>query len=144
MPDILHRVGIKSSPEQVYHALSDEKGLAGWWTTNTQASAAVGAIDRFRFGDRGFNDMEVVELAPGKRVKWRCVDGAKEWIGTELTFDLKPENSLTVVLFAQRGWKEQVEFMHYCSTKWATYLLSLKLLCETGTGAPYPDDVDIG
>ena len=68
MPDILHRVGIKSSPEQAYHALSDEKGLAGWSTTNTKASAAVGAIDRFRFGDRGFNDMEVVELIPGRRV----------------------------------------------------------------------------
>jgi hypothetical protein len=34
--------------------------------------------------------------------------------------------------------------MHYCSTKWATHLLSLKSLCETGTGTPYPGDVDIG
>ena len=54
------------------------------------------------------------------------------------------ENGITVVLFAQRGWKEPVEFMHFCSTKWATYLLSLKSLCETGTGTPYPDDVNIG
>jgi len=98
----------------------------------------------FRFGDKGFNDMKVVELAPGMRVKWRCVDGAKEWIGTELAFDLKEENGATVVLFAQRGWRQAVEFMHYCSTKWATYLLSLKSLCETGAGKPYPDDVDIG
>jgi hypothetical protein len=88
--------------------------------------------------------MKVVELIPGRRVAWRCMDGAKEWIGTELTFDLKPEKGATVLLFAQRGWKEPVEFMHYCSTKWATYLLSLKLLCETGSGTPFPDDVDIG
>ncbi len=88
--------------------------------------------------------MKVVELVPGRRVKWQCVDGAKEWIGTELTFDLKEENSVTVLLFAQRGWREPVEFMHYCSTKWATYLLSQKSLCETGTGTPYPGDVDIG
>jgi Activator of Hsp90 ATPase homolog 1-like protein len=86
----------------------------------------------------------VMELVPGKRVKWQCVDGAPEWIGTELTFDLKQEADSTVVLFAQRGWKEQVDFMHYCSTKWATYLLSLKSLCETSKGTPYPDDVDIG
>ena len=83
-------------------------------------------------------------LVPGKRVKWQCVDGAPEWIGTELTFELKQEADSTVVLFAQQGWKEQVEFMHYCSTKWATYLLSLKSLCEAGKGTPYPDDVDIG
>jgi uncharacterized protein YndB with AHSA1/START domain len=144
MADILHRIAIGSTPEKVHHALSDEKGLAGWWTTNASASATVGAVNMFRFGDRGFSHMKVVEMIPPKRVKWQCLDGAPEWIGTELTFDLKQESGLTVVLFAQRGWKEQVEFMHYCSTKWATYLLSLKLLCETGRGRPYPEDLDIG
>jgi len=144
MPDILHRVGINASASKVFQALSEEKGLAGWWTKNVKASPTAGAVNHFRFGDRGFNDMKVVELLPGKRVKWQCVDGAKEWIGTELTFDLREENGVTAVLFAQRDWKEQVEFMHYCSTKWAAYLLSLKWLCETGTGASYPDDVDIG
>jgi hypothetical protein len=88
--------------------------------------------------------MKVEELVPGRRVKWQCVHGAKEWIGTELTFDLKQEDHATILLFAQRGWKKQMEFMHYCTTKWGTYLLSLKALCETGSGAPYPDDVDIG
>ena len=41
------------------------------------------------------------------------------------------------------GWNEQVEFMHFCSTKQATSLLNLKSLCETGDGNPYPDDLDI-
>ncbi len=144
MPDILHRVGIKSSPDRVYEALTEEKGLAGWWTKDVKASPAVGAVDQFQFGDLGFNHMKVVELVPGERVARQCVDGSKEWIGTELTFDLKQENGATVLLFAQRGWKEQVEFMHFCSTKWATFLLSLKSLCETGAGSPYPDDIDIG
>jgi hypothetical protein len=90
------------------HRSRKKKGLAGWWTKEVEASPVVGAV--------GFNDMKVVELVPGKRVKWHCVDGAKEWIGTELTFDLKQEDGVTVVLFAQRGWKEQVEFMHFCST----------------------------
>ena len=144
MFDILHRVGIKSSSDKVFEALTQEKSLSGWWSRSVTALPVVGTVDKFRFGDRGFNDMKVLELVPGKRVKWQCVDGAAEWIGTELTFDLKQEAGATVVLFAQRGWKEQVEFMHYCSTKWATYLLSLKSLCETGQGTPYPDDVDIG
>jgi hypothetical protein len=38
MPDILHRVGIKSSPDTVYTALSEEKGLAGRWPKDTKAS----------------------------------------------------------------------------------------------------------
>ena len=33
--------------------------------------------------------------------------------------------------------------MHHCSTKWATYLMSLKSLVETGTGAPAPRDVHV-
>ncbi len=144
MPDILHRVGIRAPAQQVFAVLSEQNGLAGWWTRNVAAAPVVGSVNRFRFGDKGFNDMKVIELSPGKRVKWLCVDGAAEWIGTEITFDLKEQNDATVLLFAQRFWKEPVEFMHYCSTKWAAYLIGLKSLCETGTGAPYPDDLDIG
>ena len=141
MPDILHRIAIRSTPEKIFHALTDPRQLAGWWTRQTTSR---GDNLRFTFDDRGFNEMAVVETLPAKRVAWRCIDGAPEWIGTSITFDLKEEPGATVVLFAQRGWKEPVEFMHYCSTKWAVYLLSLKQLCETGTGAPYPDDIDIG
>jgi uncharacterized protein YndB with AHSA1/START domain len=143
MPDILHRIGIKVSPEKVYAALTEQEGLSGWWTKETKATPMVGAVLKFRFGDHGFNDMKVLELVPGKRVKWQCVDGAQQWIGTELTFDLKQEDGSTIVLFAQRGWKEQVEFMHFCSTKWGVYMLSLKWLLEKGKGAPYPDDIEI-
>ena len=144
MPDILHRIEIKAPAKVVFDALTQERGLAGWWTRNVNASPKEGATNHFGFDDKGFNDMRVVGLETDRRVEWRCIDGAPEWIGTRLTFDLKPKSGSTVLLFAQRGWREQVEFMHYCSTKWATYLLSLKSLCESGVGMPYPDDVDIG
>ena len=37
MADILHRIGIKtSSIDDVYQALTTERGLADWWTSNTQ------------------------------------------------------------------------------------------------------------
>lgn len=143
MPDILHRVGINAQAGKVYAALTEEKGLAGWWTKKTKASPKVGAIDEFRFDENGYNAMKVVELVPGKRVQWECVDGAKEWIGTRVSFDLVEKDGATIVLFAQRGWKEPVEFMHYCSTKWAMYMVSLKWLLEKGKGAPYPDEIDI-
>jgi hypothetical protein len=34
--------------------------------------------------------------------------------------------------------------MYHCSTKWGTFLLSLKGLLETGQGAPAPDDLELG
>jgi uncharacterized protein YndB with AHSA1/START domain len=43
MVDILHRVGIKSSLDQVYKALTTREGLAAWWTNNTQGESKVGA-----------------------------------------------------------------------------------------------------
>jgi uncharacterized protein YndB with AHSA1/START domain len=135
MPNIVHRVGIRASAERVFAALSEEQSLAGWWTRDVKAWPAVGAINQFRFGNNGFNEMKVVELSPAKRVKWLCVNGAKEWIGTELTFDLREADGTTVLLFAQRGWKEQVEFMHYCSTKWGTYLVGLKSFCQVGVSS---------
>jgi hypothetical protein len=33
--------------------------------------------------------------------------------------------------------------MYHCSTKWATFLMSLKSLGETGRGQPSPNDVQI-
>jgi len=43
-----------------------ESGFASWWSNDVKASSAVGAVTQFRFGNNGFNDMKVVEMAPGK------------------------------------------------------------------------------
>lgn len=143
MPDILHKVDIKSSPNDTYGALTSLEGLAGWWTRTTKGNPSTGGTIEFGFGPHGGFDMKVLELDPGKRVVWQVVDGPDEWIGTKVHFDLRQDGDFTVVLFKHQGWKEPVEFMHHCSTKWATYLLSMKSLLESGRGAPYPNDVHI-
>ena len=143
MPDILHRASIESSPSDAYRALTTIEGLSGWWTDNTQGESKVGGVLRFRFFEADRFDMKVLELDPNKRVLWEVVEGPKEWIGTTIGWDFKPEGDRTVVLFKHQGWKDPVEFMHHCSTKWATFLMSLKALVETGKGAPYPNDVKI-
>jgi len=144
MVDILHRVGIKSpSTADTYNALTAIDGLSNWWTNETTGESKVGETVRFRFGDNGFFEMKVVALDPGKRVLWQVVDGPQEWIGTKVDFELKQEDDFTIVLFKHQGWKEPIEFMHHCSTKWGTFLLSLKSLVETGKGSPYPNDVRI-
>jgi uncharacterized protein YndB with AHSA1/START domain len=143
MPDILHRASIKASPSDAYRALTTIEGLSGWWTDNTQGESKVGGHLRFRFFEADGFDMKVLELDPAKRVLWQVVEGPKEWIGTTIDWDLKQEGDHTVVLLKHQGWKDPVEFMHHCSTKWATFLMSLKALVETGKGAPYPNDVKI-
>jgi hypothetical protein len=126
----------------VYEKLTSVDGLAGWWTSDTSGSADVGGVLEFRFPNGGI-DREVVGQQPGEQVTWRVVGGPDEWLGTIIDFRLRDDQGNTIVLFQHQGWKEPVEFMHHCSTKWATFLLSLKALVETGEGRPSPHDVHI-
>jgi len=87
--------------------------------------------------------MKVLESKPVELVRWKCVGGPDEWIGTEVTFRLQQKEDQTVVLFSHSGWREPVEFMHHCSTKWATFMLSLKDWVERAEGHPHPYDVKI-
>jgi uncharacterized protein YndB with AHSA1/START domain len=143
MPDILHKLAIKSPPGDAYKALTTLDGLAGWWTRDTQGSCSAGGTIQFRFGGKGTH-MKVLELEAGKRVLWQVVEGPAAWVGTKLSFDLATDGDFTQVLFKHQDWKEPSDLMAHCSTKWATFLISLKSLVESGKGAPYPDDVRIG
>ncbi len=142
MPDILHRVGVQASAEKVYQALSTLDGLSHWWIVGTTGDTKAGKTIHFKSEGGGF-DMKVLESKPGEVVKWSCVAGPDEWIGTELTFRLRKEADQTFVLFSHAGWREPVEFMHHCSTKWAVFLMSLKNWVERAEGRPPPYDVKI-
>ena len=137
MTDIVHRIGIKAPAAQVYAALSTVPGLAGWWTEQTTGRSKVGDELAFRFylenGELlGGFDMDVLELSPSDKVRWQVKDGPPEWIGTRIEFSLSRQDDWTVVLFSHRGWREEVEFTAHCSTKWGTFLVSLRDFVETG------------
>jgi uncharacterized protein YndB with AHSA1/START domain len=145
--DIVHRVGIKASPDLVYKSLATPEGVAHWWTRETTGDNKAGGTITFRFTDHGRElgafDMRILELHPNTRVVWQVTKGPVEWLGTTIRFEVKQEDGFTIVMFRHEGWKEPVEFMYHCSTKWAVFLMSLKSLGETGKGQPSPDDVKI-
>jgi len=148
MVDIVHRIGIKAPPSQVYAALSTVEGVAGWWTKETSGDAKLGGVLKVLFRDpagkeMGQMDFALCKLAPNQEVSWRFTAGPPEWLGTDVTFSLSQEGDTTLVLFGHRNWREPVEFMAHCSMKWAVFLLSLRQLVETGHGQPAPDDLKI-
>lgn len=136
---IRHRLLIKAPVEKVYEAVTTQKGLAAWWTPETIAKPEVGSISRFAFGDGYFKEMKVEELKPYSRVKWRCIKGYEDWIDTTITFDLEPHAKGAILFFHHDGWKDYSNGFDSCSFDWALFLRSLKFLCESGKGAPYPD-----
>ncbi len=145
MVDILHRVGVVTpSPEKVYDALTTVDGLSAWWTDDTRGSGEVGGVLEFRFPPVGGFDMEVVEVQPARTRRAGASSTARRsGSARRSTGELRQDGDYTIVLFAHAGWSEPVEFMHHCSTKWGSYLMSLKSFVETGTGAPAPRDVQI-
>jgi uncharacterized protein YndB with AHSA1/START domain len=144
MPDIRHRVGIAAPQPRVYEMLATHDGLAEFWTRQVEGDTEVGGKLRFFFGrPEPSAVMEVIELSPDQRVRWRCVEGPPDWVGTIITFDLKDGDGETVLLFTHADWREPVEFMHHCSTKWATVLLGLRTGLEGGAFSAFPDDTRI-
>jgi uncharacterized protein YndB with AHSA1/START domain len=149
MVDILHRVGVKAPIDAVYKAVATREGVAGWWTEGTAGESTPGGTLTFRFTtpqgvEVGVFEMKVLAQKAREQVLWEVTGGsAPEWIGTRLVFDLKQEGEHVILLFRHEGWKQPVEFMHHCSTKWAIFLMSLKQLVETGRGLPAPHDTKI-
>lgn len=144
MFDIRHRVGIAAPQDRVYELLATTSGLAQFWTTRVEGDPEVGGKLSFYFtGDKPAAVMEVVELSPGQRVQWLCVEGPDEWVGTTVTFDLKESDGEIALLFTHAGWREPVEFMHHCSTRWATFLIGLRSGLEGGSFTAYPDDTKV-
>jgi uncharacterized protein YndB with AHSA1/START domain len=141
MHDIRHRVGVFAPQDKVFAAFADAAGVAQWWTDDVRGDGGKGGKLAFYFGgDEAAATMRVTELVPDERVVWEVLDGPAEWVGTTIAFDVYPGpgEQETVVKFTHAGWREPVEFMHHCSTRWAQFLLGLKDGAETGAWRPYP------
>lgn len=137
MPNIIHRIGSdKTTLEKAYNSIATIDGLTQWWTTQVSGKSEIGEVIEFRFGEGG-PDFQVIDLQINNRVEWKCVIGPPEWVDTHIEFDLYEEEEEVVITFKHSGWREEVEFMHHCSTQWAYFLIGLKKLLETGKGTPF-------
>lgn len=161
MPNIRHELLIGAPAEKIYKAITSQEGLSAWWTPGAKAKPERGSIARFAFGAEYFKEMKIAELEPPELVKWICITGAGEWVGTTLSFSLHPGDKqtlsdahpevkdqvqqqgkgeeTTLLIFHHDDWKEYTPMFAECNYTWGQFLRSLKLLCETGRGRPWPD-----
>ncbi|MEX0287663.1 MAG: SRPBCC domain-containing protein [Flavobacteriaceae bacterium] len=137
MANIKHNFTIHSSLQKVYEVITTEKGLRGWWTIGATAKPEEGFINHFEFGPSHFKKMKITRLEEPSQVHWRCVDGDHEWIGTTVLFVLEDRKGATFLKFSHNDWTEESEYFGVCTYHWGRFLVSLKLLCETGKGEPF-------
>lgn len=159
MNNIRHQLIIQAPAEKIYDAITTQQGLSAWWTPNALATAAVDSIARFPFGPGYFKEMKIIELKPFELIKWNCIKGADEWIGTNISFKLlsgnkssflnshpemqgqveqQKDDNGTLLIFHHDNWKDYTPMFAECNYTWGQFLRSLKLLCETGKGRPWP------
>ena len=160
MPNIHHNLLIGASAEKIYNAITSQEGLSAWWTPNTTAKAEINSVARFPFGNDYHKEMKITELSPFEMVKWNCIKGDDEWVGTNISFTIVSSNKkkllstnpeilgqieqqnvdeATMLIFHHDNWKGYTAMFAECSYTWGQFLRSLKLLCETGKGNPFPN-----
>jgi uncharacterized protein YndB with AHSA1/START domain len=137
MADLTHLVHIDTPAAVVFKAITEQEGLAGWWTEETAAEDFIGGVYSFRFGDRYYNEMRVIERDPNSKVVWECIEGDRQWIGTRIVFDLEDGGEKTILRFTHADWKTAGDFFAQCNYNWGLYMNSLKNYCETGSGDPF-------
>lgn len=142
MANICLSVGTKSDAGRIVRALNSVEGLKSWWTDGVAGNPAQGGTLAFRFGGNGGFDMRVVK-SDDRQVQWECIGGPDDWVGTRVEFDIQPGDRQNMLMFRHAGWRAENPHFHHCSTKWATFLLSLRDEVERGEGRPFPNDVKI-
>lgn len=128
---------IDASKEDVFEKLVTKEGLGNWWTVQTTGNADLKGIIDFKFGDRYHIQMKVINLVQNKLVEWECTQADEDWIGTIISFHLDTEKGKTLLRFTHDKWPTHGDFFAHCNLSWAKYLLSLRLLLETGKGQPF-------
>ncbi|OJA05245.1 SRPBCC domain-containing protein [Halomonas sp. QHL1] len=142
MANICLTFGTATDESEILKALTTLDGLASWWTQDTSGDPTEGGTITFTFGDNGGFDMRVIKSNP-TQVHWECINGPDDWLGTRIEFDIHPQDTHNQVMFRHAGWSSENPFFYHCSTKWATFLLSLRDYVEEGKGRPFPEDIKI-
>jgi uncharacterized protein YndB with AHSA1/START domain len=142
MPDIMHLLRINAEQDRVYGAITTAEDVRNWWTRDCDLDEAVGGAGVFRFYDnRVVTNVRIDALRRPSHVGWTTVSSTAPggWDGTTISFDLRAEGDVTVLLFAHRGFAAAGENYARVTTGWAYFLFSLQRYLETGTGVPAPD-----
>lgn len=134
---IKHLFHIDANIEKVYEAITTIEGHRNWWTVQTEGDASLGGTIEFRFADHGGPDMKVTKMESNTLVEWECTRSDHGWSGHMLRFELDRNDEKTRVRFSHNNWEEHSDLYAECSFAWGRFMVSLRELCQTGTGQAF-------
>jgi uncharacterized protein YndB with AHSA1/START domain len=140
MADVLHQVGIKAAPQQIYTALTETDGLKSWWSEHSHTEAKVGSVASVSFYNNAVTfKLRIAELAPGNKVVWAVEGGPPDWANTKITWTISENNGQTMLHLAHRGFASTEGNFANVNYNWGWYVTSLKFYLEKGEGMPHTD-----
>ncbi len=137
MKAVKHTFHIDAPFARVFDSISAISGLSGWWTSDTTGSTQIGDNIIFKFGPHGTMVMKVLSCKVNELIEWECVDKDSDWEGTLIQFKLSPNDNKVRIEFIHSGFKDDYASLPNINFSWGRYLVSLRNLCETGTGTPF-------
>jgi len=137
MFSIHHDLRIKTSPAQLFEALTHEKGLDSWWTKRSAGSPKIGEEYRFYFTTGYDWYAKVAFVMENKQISFKMIDADEDWKETILTFTIKKENDICLLRFDHTEWRSINDHFRRTSYFWAMYLRGLKKYLEENIITPY-------
>lgn len=150
---------IKTTPEQLWQALTEPAFTKRYWGAELRSDWQVGSPVLWREGSPDFADegQVVLESDPPRRLSysWHLAQPAHaEYLNwdeatyaaaraeprTKVTFDLEPEGETVKLTVVHDGFPPESPMRKAVSGGWPSLLASLKTLLETGEALPVADD----
>jgi hypothetical protein len=135
---------VEQTPDAVFQSIIN---VGAWWTGQIEGSAAaIGDEFTYRYSNIHDSTQRVTEFVPGEKIVWSVteakltfVEDPREWVGTDIVFDLSPVAEGTEIRFAHRGLTPGLECYDQCSNAWGFLVrTSLRRFITTGEGPTSP------
>jgi uncharacterized protein YndB with AHSA1/START domain len=136
-PEFVYTAYIKTTPEKLWHALTDpEFTLSYWFGCSLHSDWKVGSPMQMQRDGRVVNDGFVLESDPPRRLSysWLSVfdpEMIKER-PSRVTFVLEPSNGAVKLTVTHEDFAEGSKTLPSISGGWPLVLSSLKSILETG------------
>lgn len=133
---------VDQTPEQVFAAINN---VRGWWSGEISGDTnKPGAEFTYRYKVMHKSKQKITEFVPGKKVVWHVEDAEltfvkdkKEWIGTDIVFEIAKKGGKTELRFKHVGLVPAFECYGNCSGAWGALVDgNLRKLIETGKNQP--------
>jgi uncharacterized protein YndB with AHSA1/START domain len=139
-PEFVYTTYIETTPEKLWHALTDGDFTERYWFGHRVASNwKVGSPYRFTHPGKSSPEGKVLVSEPPKKLAYTwngCSDETKREGPSRVTFDIEPRGNVVKLTVTHDNLDEGGKTFRGISEGWPMVLASLKSFLETGRPMP--------